>query len=339
MWDARLFPTTINVESMNHTPEKPIELNRPVEVRDIQNFFLDYVRNDNLGQIANAHMALADSALDGACAKDCKRLAELHSVAVGKVLLVCFGSDFNLSVHEWNIDFPKTGMIADTASMPRLARYPDFMEKRDKPSYESQKVLGQLYRKIDNHELDEYKNELDNNTKYDNRMWVAGMEKYVYAARALKSQYDDDVKNLMRQFGVSTEAELMSGSIVKWLKQESRENFFETRHQARREVYRLCEHWRHQHFPSLRKKKARFSKEQKEQDTAKAAAWYYVTYHPVEQSSGKRMLSFPWVAQDILCKLARTNPDVPHDPLAEMLVYSYRTQTASSSATTSSEED
>ncbi|KAI8148427.1 RNA dependent RNA polymerase-domain-containing protein [Fennellomyces sp. T-0311] len=322
IWDNRLFPTNRNADPMTHKVESPGELNRHVEVSDIQDFFLDYVQNDNLGQIANAHMVFADMSPDGACADVCKRWAERHSVAV---------------------DFPKTGKVADISDMELPTSYPDFMEKKSKRSYESPKVLGQLYRAIDVNELNEYENGLESNPKYDNRMWVAGMEKYVYAARTLKEKYDEDVRDLMRQFGVPTEAELMSGSIVKWLKQDGRESFYEARNHARREVHRLREHWRHQHFPSLRKKKPKHSRAQKEEDEAKAAAWYYVTYHEVEQLAedrrNKRLLSFPWVAEEILCKFARTNPNTPHAPLAELTVCSYARSQSNSSATTSSDEE
>lgn len=38
--------------------------------------------NDNLGMIANAHIAWADQSTEGARSSECIQLAELHSTAV-----------------------------------------------------------------------------------------------------------------------------------------------------------------------------------------------------------------------------------------------------------------
>lgn len=50
-----------------------------VTIRDITKFFVNYINNDNFGQIANAHLATADLAANDAFGGRCKWLAELHS--------------------------------------------------------------------------------------------------------------------------------------------------------------------------------------------------------------------------------------------------------------------
>lgn len=45
-------------------------------------FYLDFQMSDMLGQIANAHVALADQHPQGAASKECKLLAHLHAIAV-----------------------------------------------------------------------------------------------------------------------------------------------------------------------------------------------------------------------------------------------------------------
>ena len=60
-----------------------------VKVEHLQQHFVKFVRNDNLGQISSWLLAHADR--DGADCEACDRLAELHSIAV---------------------DFPKTGIPA-----------------------------------------------------------------------------------------------------------------------------------------------------------------------------------------------------------------------------------
>lgn len=68
-----------------------------VEVRHLQEHFVNFVINDNLGQISTWLLAQAD--LNGADCAACDKLAELHSTAV---------------------DFPKTGRPADISYQQRL---------------------------------------------------------------------------------------------------------------------------------------------------------------------------------------------------------------------------
>lgn len=60
--------------------------------QEITDFFLNYLRNDNLGVIANAHLVWADLSEGGARCEECLQLAALHSKAV---------------------DFPKSGVPAE----------------------------------------------------------------------------------------------------------------------------------------------------------------------------------------------------------------------------------
>ena len=58
-WDPMLIPPRKNYPPMDYTAAKP-RLVEDVTIRDIQRFFVNYINNDNLGQIANAHLATAD---------------------------------------------------------------------------------------------------------------------------------------------------------------------------------------------------------------------------------------------------------------------------------------
>lgn len=57
-----------------------------VKISHIQKFFVNYMNNDSLGQIAHAHLATADMSPMGAQDGRCIRLAQLHSRAVGKFI-------------------------------------------------------------------------------------------------------------------------------------------------------------------------------------------------------------------------------------------------------------
>lgn len=68
---------------MDVTPLKPKEVDN-VQISDIHDFFVEYIENDNLGLIANAHLVRADQSDDGVSDPMCMKLAQLHSHAVGK---------------------------------------------------------------------------------------------------------------------------------------------------------------------------------------------------------------------------------------------------------------
>ena len=59
-------------------------------------------------------------------------------------------------------------------------------KKPDKPTFESPKILGQLYHTIDATEFEDYHKKLELNTKDDTRMLVKGMENYIWPACELK---------------------------------------------------------------------------------------------------------------------------------------------------------
>lgn len=186
------------------------------------------------------------------------------------------------------------------------------MQKKDKEMYESQKVLGKIFRAIDKADYKEYKNQLTEVTAYDPRLRVPGMERYIAEARELKKDYNRDVFALMNQYGVQTEAELMSGYVVKWLKKGNRKSNHEIQKQTMTAVATMKATWRRRfEYDFLTGDDKAIGKDKMMDLEAKAAAWYYVTYHPEEQvrdtSVEGKLLSFPWVVDDYLCEIARKN--------------------------------
>ena len=162
IYDDTLFPTRIS-EAAAYPPVKPIDIGREVERSDMADFFINFMENDSLARIATLHQTLADHHDHGTFDADCLTLADLHSSAV---------------------DFSKSGVPADLSRMPRYPPVkPDFQapgprlllnnmvelqedanredfeddneEVRDEYApprlryYKSDKVLGQLYRAID----------------------------------------------------------------------------------------------------------------------------------------------------------------------------------------------
>ena len=81
IYDGRLRPARAE-EPADYPRANPLFPNRPVTVNDITDFFITFMRQDQLGRIANTHKVLADQNVDGTMSADCLTLAELHSTAV-----------------------------------------------------------------------------------------------------------------------------------------------------------------------------------------------------------------------------------------------------------------
>ncbi|KAG0191239.1 hypothetical protein DFQ28_000680 [Apophysomyces sp. BC1034] len=290
-WDKDLMPSTKNYDPMDYKADEPMQV-EDVKIGHILQFFVNYINNDNLGQIANAHLATADRSARGAFDGACLRLAQLHSLAV---------------------DYPKSGKRAVLEDDLRVKIFPDFMQKKDKDTYESNKVLGHIYRAIDKKEYKDYRDQLADNAIYDARLRVPDMEKYVVGARDSRARYNRDLMSLMNQYGVQTEAEIISGYIVKWLKKGNRKSTHEVQKQTMAAVNSLKKHWRREferEFLSEGESRV-ISSETRGDLEAKAAAWYYVTYHVEERrrdlSVEGQFLSFPWVVHEYICDIAKKN--------------------------------
>jgi hypothetical protein len=219
----------------------------------------------------------------------------------------------------------------------RLSRFPDFMAKEDKPMYKSEKVLGKMYRRIDRADYDKYEEKLVEETVYDTRLRIPGMERYIAGARQSLEKYNLDMVALMNQFGVKTEAELISGFVISWLNGRNRKSEFEAQKQATAAASNMRRQWKQAFMREFKDaikadrkqweeknkdrggkrggKRHRKSKQPEADKTiqdqmeAKAAAWYYVAYHPTERGRDLDIdgnyFSFPWVMHDLLVKIGK----------------------------------
>ncbi|KAE9459927.1 hypothetical protein C3L33_08167, partial [Rhododendron williamsianum] len=166
---------------------------------EVEEYFTDYIVNDSLGIIANAHTVFADREPDKAMSDPCVKLAKLFSIAV---------------------DFPKTGVPAEIPGDLRVRDYPDFMEKPDKTFYKSECVIGKLFRAVKDiapHSIKSFTRDVSWGS-YDLDMEVEGFQDYLEEAFDCKTEYDYKLGNLMDYYGIKTEAEILSGSIMKMSK-------------------------------------------------------------------------------------------------------------------------
>ncbi len=72
LWDREIYPKTINEPPMDFTPQKMPQTDKPITVVDMSNFFVQYMKNNSLGQIAHAHLAQADIHANGVFSDICK---------------------------------------------------------------------------------------------------------------------------------------------------------------------------------------------------------------------------------------------------------------------------
>ena len=190
IWDQALIPTEWNHEPMDFTPPPPLVVDHAITMDDITSFFVQYIKNDNLGSVANAHLAWADQSPEGAKAKQCLELASIHSIAV---------------------DYPKSGNAAVMPPLLRPKLWPHFMEK-PKGSYHSKTALGQLYDRV---ELVDFKP--DYTKPFDNRILdKCRADEVTYNKVAhIKAEYDEGVRRIMVQHGIEHELEVWSTFVLR----------------------------------------------------------------------------------------------------------------------------
>ena len=155
----------------------------------MEEYFTNYMVNDSLGIIANAHTVFADKEPCMAESDSCTELAKLFSIAV---------------------DFPKTGVPAEIPSHLHVKECPDFMEKPEKPNYQSKRVIGKLFRAIKDMaptigHIQWFTWEVARKSN-DPDMEVEGFEDYIEDAVWFKDHYDFKLGNLMDYYGIKKES-------------------------------------------------------------------------------------------------------------------------------------
>lgn len=282
-WDPDLIPP-------NGQSWKPMEYVES-ETRDgrsnmnLVEFFVRHMVNDHLGKICNAHVVHADQSEQGALDPKCLLLAELAATAV---------------------DSPKTGKMVILPPHLRPKIYPDFMDKEDKPSYRSKKILGILFRRlllITEREIKANCQAEDPDIFYDPDLIVEGFENYVPEAWDLKQIYDERLRALMDQFDVKVESEVVTGHFTTFPL-----NFTSRRRGDLKDRLKWS-------YSTLRKEfRERFEENvSEEEEECKASAWYHVTYHldyvqkmkeaDLQDFSKVYLISFPWIAVETLSRL------------------------------------
>ncbi|XVE74532.1 hypothetical protein DITRI_Ditri12bG0024400 [Diplodiscus trichospermus] len=284
-WDEDLIPPC-QFPPMDYGSAPSAFLDHDVTIEEVAEYFTNYILNDSLGIISNAHTVFADREPSKAMSEPCIELAKLCSIAV---------------------DFPKTGVPAQIPHRLRVQEYPDFMEKPDKFTYESESVIGRLYREVKSIStgmtMKHFTKEVAEKS-YDSDMEVDGFQAFVNDALYYKSMYDNKLANLMHNYGVKTEAEMISGCIMKTSKSFDRRKDLEAILLAVKSLKKEVKVWFNE--KGSEEKKSGF-----QNVSAKASAWYHVTYHPNlwglcdDGVDREHFISFPWCIYDKLFQIKK----------------------------------
>ncbi|KAI4593690.1 hypothetical protein KJ359_009174 [Pestalotiopsis sp. 9143b] len=165
---------------------KPRELNRQVQREDMTEFFVEFMKTNNLGVIATRHMILADQRHAGTVDADCAKLAQLHSTSVDysktgvpvsmetlrAVRTNRFRPDFMAPAAPTHLQ-NRTDIIFDAPTRPAADEYND-EEEDSGPGfryYLSDKVLGQLYRAINEQKIWNESVRIDRKQGDANEVW------------------------------------------------------------------------------------------------------------------------------------------------------------------------
>ncbi|KAE8376072.1 RNA dependent RNA polymerase-domain-containing protein [Aspergillus bertholletiae] len=244
IWDPDLESVKTFAPADYPRPES-IDIGRDVKVGDMAAFFVEFMQSDILGLIAIRHMIMADQAQLGTRDASCRILAELHSQAV---------------------DFSKTGIPVNMGDMPRVTRVrPDFLAPgpqtrlynkskigleqhvshanydgdddadAEEPYryYKSERILGKLYRAIDEQNIWR-KHVLSESITDDGSFWKDLMEdclrrcesltrtpreEHLEQSKRIRAAYEDAIISAMDTYSDHptkpiSELEVVIGSII-----------------------------------------------------------------------------------------------------------------------------
>jgi len=314
VWDQDLLPREWNHEPMDYTPPPAVEHEGEIITGDLTSFFVTYMKNDSLATIAHAHVANADWQEEGVKDEKCKssilRFSEASNLCIGLKLA---------ALHSMAVDFAKTGQPAQMTRDLQPRKWPHFMQKSRQPkdkTYVSRKVLGKLYDQVERVAFNPAFT-----APFDWRILRAfeldpGM---LETARQVKREYDSAMHRIMAQHAIKTEFEVWSTFVMS----HNFGNDFKIHEQMDNVSTALKDQFR-----KICHSKA--GGKDYEVLAPFAAAMYKVTYdettaaiqecyqereiggrmQPVRQMTPTSMplISFPWLFQDVLGKIAKSNP-------------------------------
>jgi hypothetical protein len=153
IWDPALVPAREAAALDYAPPARPRALPGGVSVSaaHVVQHLLDFLRADCVGSIANAHLALADSAPEGPHCAQARpaRMLHMHSRPARHAATydahACVQCRQLITLHSIAVDFAKTGVPVNREALDSVlvgVRFPDFLGGRTRSS----SVVGRIFR-------------------------------------------------------------------------------------------------------------------------------------------------------------------------------------------------
>ena len=190
-YDNDLIPMK-TIEPMSYLVDKKEEkLNKPFSINDVIQYFAEYTNLNNLGLIGDAHLALSDKL--GAQSPIAIQIAKKFSKAV---------------------DAPKTGdkVILSEEETPKM--FPHYMGKDKNKTYQSKKILGQLYDRSNEFIYKRIKRKELSGVFYDEDLIIKGWENYAFLALIYYRDYFNDLVSLLKKNEINGESVLLTGNNI-----------------------------------------------------------------------------------------------------------------------------
>ena len=270
--------------------EKPVQ-NDPKILERLTEGYIRIISNDLLGTIAHYHLSICEQRDDGARDDLAIELSQKATLAV---------------------DSPKTGIIPkipnEALAIIRDKGFPDFMEKDHLNFFISTKLLGDLYHRAKDvcYKTSEWVNILN---YFEKRVLkervpgnfqlslfeIPGYEEFMEDAKSKYHEYSSAFQQIMLAFGIETEAEVVTGLIIKCHPLLSADKG-KTMSALAASFDHLTEEFRaifHHETP-------------KEKYQLKAAAWYITVYKLALQKEDQFVLhSFAWIVPEYLTGIVK----------------------------------
>jgi len=180
------------------------------------------------------------------------------------------------------------------------------MKYSERYTYESHKALGKLYqRNCDFHDIiTEFCGQRKDLFELNPKLIDKNADQYRSDAEEMFDFYKRAVDDLKQQFGIESEAALVSSTFTKTHKYMSTHNDSNDTHDLISNiVYKLFNEFKESFESGV---------DCDDQRLAKASAWYQVS-HDINSKSSDKYYGFPWIVSQYLAKLALRNGSQRHD--------------------------
>ena len=196
------------------------------------------------------------------------------------------------------------------------------MENVNKDKYESNKVLGKIF-DICEKKISDNRSHHQQLLQLDEDLYTAGSELFLENASNLLREYNEELWQVMRHYGIDNEFEALSGFVLSFSRRASpkgsrggdtQQRLNSAIHSIKTLIFRQC----YRFSINLFEGNSRFCRN-KHSDLGEksliystraqqiASAWYYCTYRQLCHDGLPPFVSFPWIAFETLCEIKRNS--------------------------------